>query len=419
MIELSHAALRWFRPLHFFLSALSRSTGLIGPWTSHYAGRAKTVHRPLQDRIIHDERDVLLGRAHVDLTAPQIAAVYHGQSVLITGAGGSVGSELARQVIEACPRLLVLLDHSELALYQIDRKLREAARANGVVLRPVLASVTDAARVFSTLSQNEVSIVLHAAAYKHVALIEENEIAGVLNNVIGTQVMADVARQSGVKRFVLVSTDKAVRPKNIMGATKRLAELVVQDIQTRAPGTIFSMVRFGNVVGSSGSVVPLFQEQIAAGGPVTITHKDVSRYFMTIPEAAHLVLSASAFARGGDLFMLDMGKPVRIVDLARRIARHSGVRIRDECAPDGEIDLQITGLRRGEKLFEELLVSATLEPTPHRKIFRASPKGISELEMARILRDLATAVAHVDNASARRIVTSALSEDRIPEQTAI
>ena len=419
MIELSHATLRWFPLVLSYLAAQFRSFGLIGMRASRPSGQLENSRVPRQGRAICGDTDTLLGRRDFEFAAPQINAVFHGQSVLITGAGGSVGSELARQVIDACPRLVILFDHSELALYQIERKLRANARAKGVALCPVLASVTDAQRVLSTLRLHEVSVVLHAAAYKHVALIEENEISGVLNNVIGTQVMADAARQCTVKRFVLVSTDKAVRPKNIMGATKRLAELVIQEAQTRAPGTIFSMVRFGNVVGSSGSVVPLFQEQIAAGGPITLTHKDVSRYFMTIPEAAHLVLSASAFARGGDMFMLDMGEPVRIVDLARRIARHSGVSIRDEQAPNGEIDVQITGLRRGEKLFEDLLMSAKLEPTPHFKIFRASPKGISELEMARILRDLATAVAHDDNAAARRIVTSAVSEDQILEQTAM
>jgi FlaA1/EpsC-like NDP-sugar epimerase len=347
----------------------------------------------------------LLGRDKIELDMPEIAKTYKGRSVLISGAGGSIGSELSRQVIAARARKVVLFDLSEFALYKIEQELRPMADAHGVKLVPVLGSVTDPIRARAVLRAEEIDIVLHAAAYKHVPLIEENEVAGVRNNVIGTQVMAEAARAAGVRRFLFVSTDKAVRPTNIMGATKRLAELVVQDMQTRSENTIFSMVRFGNVLGSSGSVIPLFQDQIKSGGPVTLTHADVTRYFMTIPEAARLVLLAGSYAEGGEVFVLDMGKPVRILDLARRMVEMSGLTVRDKKNPSGDIELKFTGLRPGEKLYEELLIDARTLPTPHPKILRAKEDKLSEIEVARMLRDIATAVEKNDAVAVRQVVS--------------
>lgn len=352
--------------------------------------------------------DALLERDKIELDLPEVSEAYEGRCVFVSGAGGSIGSELARQVVAAGARKVVLYDHSEYALYTIERELRQFADAHGVRLIPVLASVTDQKRAQAVLREQEVDIVLHAAAYKHVPMIEENEIAGVRNNVIGTQTMAVASRLAGVRRFMLVSTDKAVRPTNIMGATKRLAELVVQDMQTRSESTVFSMVRFGNVLGSSGSVIPLFREQIRTGGPITLTHADVTRYFMTIPEAARLVLLAGSFAEGGEVFVLDMGDPIRILDLARRMVSLSGLRLRDDDHPQGDIEVRFTGLRPGEKLFEELLIDARNLPTPHPKIMRAEEIKLSELEMARLLRDLTTAIDQNDKAAVRQIVQASV-----------
>ena len=239
-------------------------------------------------------------------------------------------------------------------------------------------------------------MVLHAAAYKHVPMVEDNVLAGVENNVLGTSVLAEAAIEAKVKRFILVSTDKAVRPTNIMGATKRLAELVLQDLHSRNSGTIFSSVRFGNVLGSSGSVIPLFKEQIANGGPVTVTHPEVTRYFMTIPEAASLVLLAGSYSEGGEVFVLDMGKPIKIINLARRMIELSGRTILDAENPDGEIELITTGLRPGEKLYEELLIGENTLPTPHPKILRAKEKYLTEKEMRKVLKQLKLGVENLD-----------------------
>lgn len=362
--------------------------------------------------------DALLERDKIELDLPEISDSYEGRCVFVSGAGGSIGSELARQVVAAGARKVVLYDHSEYALYTIERALRAIAEVHGVRLVPVLASVTDEIRAHAVLREQEVDIVLHAAAYKHVPMIEDNEIAGARNNVIGTQTMAVAARAAGVRRFMLVSTDKAVRPTNIMGATKRLAELVIQDMQTRSESTVFSMVRFGNVLGSSGSVIPLFREQIRTGGPITLTHADVTRYFMTIPEAARLVLLAGSYAEGGEVFVLDMGDPIRILDLARRMVSLSGLRLRDEDHPEGDIEVRFTGLRPGEKLFEELLIDARTLPTPHPKIMRAEEIKLSELEMARLLRDLTTAIDQNDKAAVRQIVQASVDGYHIQEKIA-
>jgi len=352
-----------------------------------------------------------LGREQVDHGLPDGAHAYAGKSVLVTGAGGSVGSELCRQLLSFGPRRIVLFDVSELALYNVDRELRDLAGQMPIELVPVLGSVTESRMARAVMSANQIEVVLHAAAYKHVPLVEANPIAGLANNVLGTRTLAEAAHEAGVGRFILISTDKAVRPTNVMGASKRLAELVIQDMAKRSRGTDFSMVRFGNVLGSSGSVIPLFKEQIAKGGPVTLTHEDVTRYFMTIAEAARLVLQAASYSstgetHGGDVFVLDMGKPVKIRDLAEQIIHASGCTVRDESNPGGDIEITVTGLRPGEKLHEELIIGAGLLTTPHAKILRAQETGLSELEMSSALRALRTAVAAGDVAMARNVIAT-------------
>lgn len=344
----------------------------------------------------------LLGRNGLESELPTVAHTYKSQSILVTGAGGSIGSELCRQLVACEPENLILLDHSELALYSIEKELQELAP--NVRVTSVLGSVCDPILLKQTFEDNSVNIVLHAAAYKHVPMVEKNEIAGLRNNVIGTRTVAEAARIAEVERFILVSSDKAVRPTNIMGASKRLAELVVQDLATRSQTTLYSMVRFGNVLGSSGSVIPLFEEQIARGGPVTLTHNDVARYFMTISEAARLVLLAGSFARGGDLFVLDMGDLVPIRKLARQMIEGAGFTVKDDEHPHGDIEILVTGLRPGEKLIEELLISPDMLTTPHPKILRAQEGFLSEIEMATALKDLRNAIEAADTEAARAVV---------------
>nr|WP_306418443.1 nucleoside-diphosphate sugar epimerase/dehydratase [Pseudoprimorskyibacter insulae] len=346
--------------------------------------------------------DDLLGRGRLESELPSVSHAYSGRNILITGAGGSIGSELCRQLIACRPNRLVILDHSELNLYNIDKELRDIA--NGIKIVPVLGSVNDKDMVRQTLSDNTIDVVLHAAAYKHVPMVQLNPIVGLNNNVFGTKTVADAAREAGVERFILVSSDKAVRPTNVMGASKRLAELVVQDLSTRSKNTRFSMVRFGNVLGSSGSVIPLFKEQIARGGPVTLTHGEVTRYFMTISEAARLVLLAGSFARGGDVFVLDMGDPVPIKKLARQMIEGAGFSVKDSSNPSGDIEIKVTGLRPGEKLHEELLISSDMLTTPHNKILRAQEHYLSELEIANALKDLRRAVEQRDEDGAMQVI---------------
>ncbi|MCE5973635.1 polysaccharide biosynthesis protein [Sinirhodobacter sp. WL0062] len=336
--------------------------------------------------------DTLLGRPAMDGSLPLGGDAYRARSVLITGAGGTIGSELCRQIVQCGPAKLVLLDLSEAALYRITTDLRPLAETFGVELVSVLGSVMDAPHMASILSRHGVEVVLHAAAYKHVPIVEENARVGLANNALGTAVVARAARAAGVARFVLVSSDKAVRPGSLMGASKRFAELAVQDLAAREGATLFSIVRFGNVLGSSGSVVPLFQGQIARGGPVTLTDERATRYFMTIPEAARLVLTAGALAEGGELFVLDMGAPVRIGELARQMIRGAGYSVRDAAHPDGDIEIRVIGLRPGEKLHEELMVRTGAQLTAHPKIIRVHEDHLSELEMAAALRDLRNAV---------------------------
>jgi len=311
----------------------------------------------------------LLGRDPVAPVADLLHKHIRSQVVLVTGAGGSIGSELCRQIVQLSPSVLLLVDLSEYALYAVHQELEELAPEVRVI--PLLASVCDARRLREIMHAWRPDTVYHAAAYKHVPLVEHNPIEGVRNNAIGTLTAARVAMECKVRRFVLVSTDKAVRPTNIMGASKRLAEMALQGLAQQSTETCFSMVRFGNVLGSSGSVVPLFRRQIEAGGPITLTHADITRYFMTIPEAAQLVIQAGAMAWGGDVFVLDMGNPVRIIDLARRLVELSGRTVRDEATPEGDIELHITGLRPGEKLYEELLIGNNAMPTVHPRVMKA------------------------------------------------
>ncbi|HCT41968.1 MAG TPA: polysaccharide biosynthesis protein [Moraxellaceae bacterium] len=323
---------------------------------------------------ISDIRDVdivdLLGRDAVPPSAELLQKDIAGKCVLVTGAGGSIGAELCRQVLKHNPSRLLLWELSEFALYAVDQELKVVA--GNVQVIPVLGSVLHEERMASVMSHYGVSTVYHAAAYKHVPLVEWNPFEGIMNNAFGTLRAAKAAVRAGVSTFVLISTDKAVRPTNVMGASKRLAELALQalaaepDMKTR-----FCMVRFGNVLGSSGSVVPLFRAQIAKGGPVTVTHPEVTRYFMTIPEASQLVIQAGAMGAGGDVFVLDMGESVRIVDLARKMIRLSGMTVREPGEPDGDIEIAYSGLRPGEKLYEELLIGSNVSGTSHPRIMRA------------------------------------------------
>ncbi|SHJ28952.1 polysaccharide biosynthesis protein [Halodesulfovibrio aestuarii] len=324
----------------------------------------------LQDVDVED----LLGRDPVPPKEDLFSACIKGKNVLVTGAGGSIGSELCRQIVHANPNVLVLYELTELALYTIDQELRgllKELKNNSIQIIPVLGSVRDRARLNEVFIRYNINTVYHAAAYKHVPLVEGNVFQGIKNNIFGTKILAEAAEQAGVKNFVLISTDKAVRPTNVMGATKRTAELILQAMAANGSNTVFSMVRFGNVLGSSGSVVPLFKKQIASGGPVTVTHEDITRYFMTIPEAAQLVIQAGAMGVGGDVFVLDMGNSVKILDMARRMVLLSGKTIKDAEQPNGDIEISVVGLRPGEKLYEELLVGDNVQKTEHPKIMQA------------------------------------------------
>jgi len=349
----------------------------------------------------------LLGRTPVSSGPPQVTRSASDRVVLVTGAGGSIGSELCRQLLLERPAHLLLFDHNEYGLYVVQQELQTICKSQGLAVDVValLGSVSNPRRLQEVMARYRPSWVYHAAAYKHVPLVESNASEGIANNVFGTLNVARVAIDNSVANMVLVSTDKAVRPTNVMGASKRMAELVLQAMGSGEAKTRFSMVRFGNVLGSSGSVVPLFRAQIAAGGPLTVTHPEVTRYFMTISEAAQLVLYAGAMAHGGEVFVLDMGEPVKIMDLARRMIELSGLSLRDEQAPDGDIAIRITGLRPGEKLYEELLIGDNPAPTAHPRIMMAREEFLAwpELEI-----ELATlrAAADTDDVDAIKSVLS-------------
>jgi FlaA1/EpsC-like NDP-sugar epimerase len=333
---------------------------------------------------------------------------------MVTGAGGSIGSELCRQILRVAPTRLVLFEMSELALYNIERELQEFTIGEqlDVEIIPLLGNANDSERVREVLLAYGVQTIYHAAAYKHVPIVEHNVIRGIHNNVVCTWNTAQAALETGVETFVLISTDKAVNPTNVMGATKRLAELVLQGLQERTTTTRFCMVRFGNVLGSSGSVVPLFQEQIRRGGPVTVTHPQVIRYFMTIPEAAQLVIQAGSMAKGGDVFVLDMGRPVRIDDLARRMINLMGLSVREPSNPDGDIEITYTGLRSAEKLFEELLIGNNITKTDHPMIMRAMEHSIPWVRMQQILDALTSALQSSDCIRSLAILRDSVAEYR-------
>lgn len=342
----------------------------------------------LQDVKIED----LLGRDSVAPKTKLMQANIHGKVVMVTGAGGSIGSELCRQIITCEPKALVLFELSEFGLYSIEQELSGLIKHQqlDIQLIPVMGTVQRRNRLETVMKAFKVQTVYHAAAYKHVPLVEYNVVEGVRNNVFGTWYAAEAAITAGVETFVLISTDKAVRPTNVMGASKRLAELVLQAMAQRQSGTRFCMVRFGNVLGSSGSVVPLFREQIRRGGPVTVTHKDIIRYFMTIPEAAQLVIQAGAMGKGGDVFVLDMGEPVKIADLAKRMIHLMGLEVRDEIHPNGDIEILFSGLRPGEKLYEELLIGENVRETEHPRIMAADEVFLGWSQMESLLLQLDT-----------------------------
>ncbi|WP_373976008.1 polysaccharide biosynthesis protein [Chitinibacter sp. SCUT-21] len=338
--------------------------------------------------------DELLGREPVPPNKELLARNIAGKVVMVTGAGGSIGSELCRQIIKNQPVALVLYELSEFALYSIEQELSHIIREQGLTIEvhPVLGSVQNSMRLAAIMARYQVQTVYHAAAYKHVPLVEFNITEGILNNAFGTRSAAAAAIEAGVESFVLISTDKAVRPTNVMGASKRMAELALQAYaQDPSVKTRFSMVRFGNVLGSSGSVVPLFRKQIAAGGPVKVTHPEINRFFMTIPEASQLVIQAGAMGGNGEVFVLDMGSPVRIVDLARRMIHLSGYRVRDEANPNGDIAIEFSGLRPGEKLYEELLIGDNVSGTEHPRIMKANESYLTRDEFEQIVADLGVA----------------------------
>ncbi|ENP0839642.1 polysaccharide biosynthesis protein [Vibrio parahaemolyticus] len=375
--------------------------------TDIVSGKAKIDE--LKDVAIED----LLGR---DPVAPQqvlLEANIKDKVVMVTGAGGSIGSELCRQIVEQSPKSIILFELSEFGLYQIDRELNQLKVEKGLTcdIVPLLGSVQRQHRLETTMSSFGVQTVYHAAAYKHVPLVEFNVIEGVRNNIYGTYYTACAAIKAGVESFVLISTDKAVRPTNVMGTTKRMAELGLQALaeqeNAKANGTRFCMVRFGNVLGSSGSVIPVFKKQIASGGPVTVTHPDITRFFMTIPEAAQLVIQAGAMGKGGDVFVLDMGESVKITDLACNLIQLSGLEVKSDANPHGDIDIQFTGLRPGEKLYEELLIGDNVKQTAHERIMTAHEIHLSLEEYDLLLNDLDFACHSMDHESIRTLLLNA------------
>jgi len=359
----------------------------------------------LQDVKIED----LLGRDPVRPIQTLLTANISNKVVMVTGAGGSIGSELCRQILQQGPKTLLMYEMSEFSLYEIDKELTQKIKNQDldVLLLPVMGSVQDSDRLCQVMQSYQVETVYHAAAYKHVPLVEFNVVEAVRNNVFGTWRTAEAAISCGVKNFVLISTDKAVRPTNVMGTTKRLAELVLQALARRQQQTRFCMVRFGNVLGSSGSVVPLFRKQIKAGGPITLTHEDITRYFMTIPEASQLVIQAGAMGKGGDVFVLDMGEPVRIYDLAMKMIHLMGLVPKTKANPDGDIEIKVTGLRPGEKLYEELLIGGSEQETKHPRIKTASEVFLSWPEMSMLLSQLEIACASYQIDTIRQLMLDA------------
>lgn len=367
------------------------------------------------------EIEDLLGRDPVGVNHVLVEKAIAGKVVMVTGAGGSIGSELCRQILAAHPSKLLLVDNAEFNLYNVhsdlERRLARLGSDSGII--PLLCDVTDQIRLYEICSVFMPAVLYHAAAYKHVPMVEHNPAEGLRNNVLGTWNIAEAAMNYNISNVVLISTDKAVRPTNVMGASKRLCEMIFQAVAAEKRGhTRFSMVRFGNVLGSSGSVVPLFRRQIREGGPLTITHEDITRYFMTIPEAAQLVIQAGAMASGGDVFLLDMGAPVRIIDIARRMVELSGLSVRDANKPDGDIEIRVTGLRPGEKLYEELLIGENSVATDNPRIFKASEHFIPFKELIADLAILSELINANDVAGILDLLKSVVLEYQPTEQTA-
>ncbi len=352
----------------------------------------------------------LLGRLPISPNDNLLAQNITNKSVLVTGAGGSIGSELCRQIAALKPMLLVLLESSEYALYSIEQELSN--KFGYLNLNAILGSVTDEKLVEEVVLTNGINTIYHAAAYKHVPIVENCPLSGIYNNAFGTYIVASVAARTNVANMVLISTDKAVRPTNVMGSSKRLAELIMQAFASNSTTTVFSMVRFGNVLGSSGSVVPLFKQQISNGGPITVTHPDIIRYFMTIPEAVYLVIQAGSMAKGGEVFVLDMGEPVKIVELAKKMVYLSGLTLKDEQHLDGDIEIKYTGLRAGEKLYEELLIGNSPDKTTHPRIMKANESFIHINELQNYLERMSKCIAN------RQVVEALqLLQDIVPEAT--
>ena len=365
---------------------------------------------------VDDIRDVeiedLLGRDQVLPNESLMAKNIYNKVVMVTGAGGSIGAELCRQVLKQKPKELVLFEHSEFALYAIERDLKKHLSSGEVAIKPVLGSVTDKNRISLACQSAKVETVYHAAAYKHVPLVEQNPREAIKNNIFGTLYTAEAALDAGVKDFILISTDKAVRPTNTMGASKRMAELVLQALSDQHKGgspTQFAMVRFGNVLGSSGSVIPLFKQQIKQGGPVTVTDPKIIRYFMTIPEAAQLVIQAGAMAKGGEVFVLDMGDPIKILELAKRMIHLSGLEVKDDDTPHGDIEITFTGLRSGEKLYEELLIGDDVMNTEHEKIMRANESMIPWSDLSVLIDRLEQAIIDNNDIEIRAVLSESVA----------
>ncbi len=362
---------------------------------------------------VDDIREVdvedLLGRDAVPPDPKLLRASIAGKRVMVTGAGGSIGSELCRQILQLRPTTLVLFEISEIALYTIENELRSQAQQNDCELVALLGSIHHQDRVREVLETFQINTIYHAAAYKHVPVVEHNLLEGVHNNILGTLHMAKAAIEAEVDAFVLISTDKAVSPTSVMGATKRFAEMILQALQDKHNSVRFCMVRFGNVLASSGSVVPLFREQIRKGGPVTVTHREIIRYFMTIPEAAQLVIQAGGMAKGGDVFVLDMGKPVKIQNLARKMINLMGLTVRDEDNLDGDIEIEYTGLRPAEKLYEELLIGTDVSGTQHPRIMRANEDYLDFDSLNELIDDLKAASQALDRVRARQVLRTSIS----------
>ena len=388
--------------------------GRIQPLSVHIRSVPNLIELASGRGSLNDYRELdiedLLGREPVKAQEELLNSHQFHHCILVTGAGGSIGSELCRQVLQKNPRKLLLLEHSEFALYILHRELQAFCQSqqSDTELIPLLASVTNRRRLDWIFTTYKPDTVYHAAAYKHVPMVECNPSEGMINNVFGTLSVAEAAIAEGVKDFVLISTDKAVRPTNLMGASKRMAEMVLQALADRDQGcqTCFSMVRFGNVLGSSGSVIPLFRDQLARGGPLTVTHPDVTRYFMTIPEAVQLVLQAAVMAKGGEVFVLEMGEPVRIIDLAHRLISLSGHRVRSDESPEGDIEITFIGLRPGEKLYEELLIGDNPSPTPHSRIMMAHEDFLTWEELTPQLEKLLQACHLEDLDGIKAVVLS-------------